>query len=249
MAGELVLAGVTFASVLVMSLTHIFAGRMRFLQVVPRSRWLSLAGGVSVAYVFLRILPELEAGGQVLSQRAPVIQFLERHHTYVVALVGLAVFYGLERLAQSSRRERRQEVGEDATSAGVFWVHIGSFAVYNALIGYLLVKGEERTILQHILFGIALTLHFLVNDIGLYDHHKAVYAHVGRWVLAGAVLAGWGMAWVLRVPEWLTVATLAFLAGGVIMNVLKEELPAERESRWWAFAAGAAAYAALLLSL
>jgi hypothetical protein len=31
------------------------------------------------------------------------------------------------------------------------------------------------------------------------------------------------------------------------MNVLKEELPEERESRFWAFALGAAAYALVLL--
>ncbi len=35
----------------------------------------------------------------------------------------------------------------------------------------------------------------------------------------------------------------------MILNVLKEELPAERESRFWPFAFGATAYAALLLSL
>jgi hypothetical protein len=36
---------------------------------------------------------------------------------------------------------------------------------------------------------------------------------------------------------------------GVIMNVLKEELPQERKSRFWAFAVGAGAYAAILLTL
>lgn len=41
----------------------------------------------------------------------------------------------------------------------------------------------------------------------------------------------------------------AFLAGGVVLNVLKEELPEERESRFGAFALGLAAYAALLLAL
>ena len=41
----------------------------------------------------------------------------------------------------------------------------------------------------------------------------------------------------------------ALLAGGVIMNVLKEELPEERESCFWALALGAAVYAALLLAL
>ena len=42
---------------------------------------------------------------------------------------------------------------------------------------------------------------------------------------------------------------IAFLAGGVVLNVLKEELPEERESRFWAFALGAALYAGLLLAV
>ena len=53
----------------VLAAVHLVAGRLRFLDVVPRSRWLSLAGGVSVAYVFVRLLPELSAGQEVV-QRA-----------------------------------------------------------------------------------------------------------------------------------------------------------------------------------
>jgi hypothetical protein len=34
---------------------------------------------------------------------------------------------------------------------------------------------------------------------------------------------------------------------GVLLNVLKEELPAERKSRFWAFGLGAALYAAFLI--
>jgi hypothetical protein len=39
------------------------------------------------------------------------------------------------------------------------------------------------------------------------------------------------------------------MAGGVILNVLKEELPEERQSKFWAFALGAAIYAALLVAV
>jgi hypothetical protein len=39
----------------------------------------------------------------------------------------------------------------------------------------------------------------------------------------------------------------AFLAGGVVLNVLKEELPEDRQSRIAPFAVGAAAYAVLLV--
>ena len=42
---------------------------------------------------------------------------------------------------------------------------------------------------------------------------------------------------------------VAFLSGAVILNVMKEELPEERESRFSAFLAGAAGYAAVLPAL
>ncbi len=44
-------------------------------------------------------------------------------------------------------------------------------------------------------------------------------------------------------------ALTAFLGGGVVLNVLKEEVPSERQSRFWAFAPGAVGYAALLLTV
>jgi len=43
------------------------------------------------------------------------------------------------------------------------------------------------------------------------------------------------------------LALVAFLAGSVVLNVLKEELPEYRESQVWAFAMGCAGYTALLL--
>ena len=47
----------------------------------------------------------------------------------------------------------------------------------------------------------------------------------------------------------LLAALIAFLAGGVVLNVLKEEIPEERESCFWAFALAAALYTTLLLAL
>jgi hypothetical protein len=50
-------------------------------------------------------------------------------------------------------------------------------------------------------------------------------------------------------PEAAIAVVTAFLASGVVLNALKEELPEEREGRFWAFAIGAALFAALLLTL
>jgi hypothetical protein len=164
-----------------------------------------------------------------------------------VALLGLAVFYGLEAVAPAPSPDEHAAAGPG--SPGIFWLRIGSFAVYNAIIGYLLVHREDPGPLPLALFVVAMGLHFVVNDYALHEDHPIVYARLGRWVLAAAVLVGWGIGVITQITDVALAVLIAFLSGGVILNVLKEELPAEHQSRFWAFAAGAAAYAAILLAL
>lgn len=231
---------------LVLASVHLFAGRLVILDRVPRSRWLSFASGTSVAYVFVHLLPQLTLAQVSLERRLGVaLQPLE-HHAYLVASTGLAAFYGLERLARRARRERSREPALRATPPAVFWLHVGSFAVYNVLIGYLLA-GRESATHQYAAFVLALGLHFLVNDFGLREHHRERYHRMGRWLLAIAVAVGAVLGMWVRLSEAAVLAILAFVAGGIILNVLKEELPAERESRFGAFAVGLVGFAALLM--
>ena len=129
----------------------------------------------------------------------------------------------------------------------MFWLHIGSFALYNVLIGYLLLHREETGLAPLVFYFVAMAVHFVTNDFGLREDHKARYDAQGRWVLAAAVLAGWAVGLAGEVSDLAIGFLFAFLAGGVVLNVLKEELPEERKSRFWAFALGAAGYSALLL--
>ncbi len=231
---------------LALGLVHVLASKLRFLEGTPRSRWLSAAGGISVAYVFVHLLPELEAAQQAVQAGAEgVVPFVE-DHVWLVALLGLALFYGVEQHSLSARRQQAQRTGEDVTTGAAFWLSITSFAVYNALIGYLLLRGEAQDTTSLVLFTVALAVHFVVNDFGLREHHKQAYRRVGRWVLLVAVLVGWVVATITAISEAALGLVLAFIAGGVVLNVLKEELPGERQARFWAFALGAAAYAALL---
>lgn len=220
---------------------HLFGARLRFLDVIPRSRWLSVAGGVSVAYVFLHVLPELSATEAVLARTSGAGLLALEQRAYVVALVGLMSFYGLERLVRSHRRETAP-----AEETGVFWLHIAAFAAYNVVIGHVLVQEQERDPAGYLLFALALALHVLVVDFGLRQDHSHAYARRARWILVAALLAGWIAGMLLELPEPLVVAVTAFLAGAIILNVMKEELPEERESRFGAFALGAAGYAMLL---
>ena len=172
---------------------HLFSGRLRFLDGTPRSIWLSVAGGISVAYVFVHLLPELAEGQETVAEAlegGEGLAFLESH-VYLVALVGLAVFYGLDRLAITSRRSKREAGKEDSTSPGVFWLHIFSFAVYNFLIGYLLLHRIDTGPGNLLLFFVAMAMHFPVNAHGLREHRKGAYVRAGRRVIAAAVVLGW----------------------------------------------------------
>jgi zinc transporter ZupT len=225
-------------------LTHLFSGNLRFTS-IRRSRWLSAASGVSVAYVFVHILPELNQHQTVLDRlNIGVISYLE-HHVYLIALLGLIVFYGLEKMAKSSRQDRKGEVA----SPEVFWLHIASFSIYNALIGYLLLHREQPGIINLLLFSFAMALHFVVNDFGLREHHKYSYDRIGRWILAAAIIVGWVLGSATEIGKPALAVLFAFLAGGIVLNVLKEELPEERDSSFWAFALGAGIYTTILLAL
>jgi hypothetical protein len=230
------MAVVPIIAAVVMALLHFFAGRLKFLQGTPRSRWLSIAGGISVAYVVVHLLPEIAEYQEAISETAAFAS-VERH-AYVLVLLGLIVFYGVERWASAQRRG-----GGRPASATAF--SFATYAIYNAIIGYLLVGREGGVVL----FAAALGVHFAVNDHSLREHHGAAYHRYGRWLLSASVLAGTAVAYAVDVPKAFLGVLIAVIGGGTILNVLKEELPEERESRFTAFLLGAVGYTALLLAV
>ena len=239
----------TAALALALAALHAAAKHLRLTAVVPRSGWLSFGGGVSVAYVFVHVLPELSAGQAAIEATDhPAVDALA-HHAYLIALAGFVLFYGLERYARTAGPDADDGRSDgESTDETVLWVHLLSYGLLNATIGYLLVgyaRGEEGVIL----FAVAMGFHFVVNDDGLRQHHAAGYDRWGRWVISAAVLAGWGLSLAVGVGEAAVLAAYAFVGGGVVLNVIKEELPAERESRFGYFLLGAVAYAAVMIAM
>jgi len=86
----IVLSAAVFAAV------HLFGHGLTFLAVIPRSRLLSAAGGISVACMFLHLLPEVASANTAIESETPAIAFVESH-AYVVALAGFVLFYRLSR--------------------------------------------------------------------------------------------------------------------------------------------------------
>jgi hypothetical protein len=237
----------SLGAAVLLALVHQAAARLE-LGGASRSWFLSVAGGASVAYVFVFLLPELIAAQDEIDDATEGLVASIEKHAFVVALLGVTAFYGLEVLA---RRARGADGAHDraGSRSRVFWAHVGSYAAYNALIGYLLIERMTASLTALVAFTIAIGLHQFVNDYGLSDHHREEYAHEGRWILTASVLGGWTIGLLVDLPPATIALVLAFVSGAIVLNVLKEELPAYREGRFTAFAVGAGLTTALLLAI
>ena len=234
---------------------HLMAPHIRKLPLVPERDMGSFAGGLAVAYVFLHLLPEIAAGneaiGEALSDVLEPTPLLELA-IFLVALTGFTVFYGLERLATSTgARDRAPSAGGVASSprepAGVYWLHLGSFMIYNGLITYTMVLRVRTGLLFALLFTVAMGLHFVLTDRGLAEHYPHRFRATGRILLAASLLAGWTLAALFAPTITLLVALLtALLGGSVLLNVFKEEIPTNRSSSFVWFSIGMVLYAVLL---
>ena len=237
----------TFAMAATFAAIHLFVGKLRFLNVEPRSAWLSFAGGVAVGYVFLHVMPELGSHGAVFAEATGRSEALAEGLVYTLSLAGLALFYGVEKAVISSRADPDEGTGNSRPSDASFWLHIGITCALVMTITYLLIHREDASLAGLATYYVAMALHFVSADFGSRAHHPEIYDRAGRYVLAGATLFGWLVGQFVELPEIIIGCLFAFVAGAIILVVMKEELPEKRASRFWPFLGGAVLYAALVL--
>ncbi|PSB01225.1 hypothetical protein [Merismopedia glauca] len=223
-------------------------GKFYWLKQIPERHWLSFGGGVAIAYVFIDILPSLQQAEMAIERSGEAIAISMMHQVYLLALIGLIIFYGLEMLAEmQSPKMKEAAINKKLPIPTVFWLHIGFSAISNALFSYLL--NHTASTVECLLLFVAVAFQYTINDRNLRQHNPRGYDKIGRWLLAGAILTGWGLRLVIPMGEVAIALLKAFLAGGLILNVLKRELPDRSESCFWSFICGAGFYSSILLLL
>ncbi len=235
------------ASTLVLAALHAAAGAINHRLDQWARPVASVAGGVSVSYVFLHLLPEI-SGGQEELGRVLEVQFeesaLAEAGVFLCALAGFVVLYGLERLAQA----HNEALPGPTQSGAAFGLHVGVFTVYNGLITYTMATRFRTGAGYAVLFTAAMGLHFLLTDRSLREHFPDRFRRYGRAALVGALVAGWVLSAVFAPTQVVVVVVLtATLGGFVLFNVFNNELPTERRARYPWFVLGVVVYSAALL--
>lgn len=232
----------SLAAALVLAGVCLFGHRLRTSS--HRRRWISIAAGVSVATIFVDLLPELSEKQAAFSESSHrAMALFPEQAIFISAMLGFVLFYGLEYMVAGS------DSAEERPSGFFFSLQIAAFAAYSSLIAYLLVHNIWNGVSALFLYSVAMAFHLLLVDHSLAKERHGLYEKRGRWILALAVMAGWSAGVFEPIPEQWIARITGFVAGGVIMNSLVVELPEGRGGHFWFFASAAAIYSVILIAV
>jgi hypothetical protein len=239
----------TGGAALLFAAIFLFGGRVHPLRPWVSDRSIiSFSAGMAAAYVFIHLMPEMHAARQAFTESASestsIVLRFEGKAIYFLALVGFMAFYGLEHL-----RARVSEATELDQTGLAFRIQIGGFAAYVWVMSYLLVNSLEGVTLSPLWYAVAITFHLLTIEHDLREEYGDAYRRVGRWVLAGMCLFGWGVGQLMPLPPYALALLVAFVSGAVIMNSAVTELPSEKNGRFLPFLLGGLVYGLILLPL
>lgn len=217
-------------SLFVLAAIHLFANRPKILGWVWHGQFLSFASGVSLSYVFVDLLPALEKGEPVLKRTFdPVIPYLELH-TYLIALVGILFYYGVQSRVSSQKHQ---------------WLPISGYLIFNFFIGASLSDSSNPEIQPLTLFTIAIGLHYFIRD-----HLAKILKN--KFILGSLIFilfAGYLVGYLAKIPDAATAIGISFVAGGILLNIFQYELPKQEKNGYIWFLCGAVLYTAILLCL
>lgn len=213
----------TLAAVIFLCIVHLSMG---FFSRFNQARILSFGGGVAIAFIFVDLLPKLCLNDQIVVN-AGILPFLERH-VYILALTGFLVSYMVEKKRSES-------------------FSFLSYLIFNFMIGYAIADKNDPDVRPLVLFSVAIGLHTFTTDFAMREKHPKKYQNWIRWAAVFSLLAGWTLNLWISLPETAVALMAAYIAGGVILNVTKHELPSDKPNDPGSFLTGTVVYTLLIL--
>jgi len=219
---------------------------------VLKRTFLSFGAGMSVAYIFIHVLPVLEN----MRRAAELIPDMEHPFhgliVYVAAMLGFILFYGIDRAFA-----RVESIEETLTTNGfikneaLYFIilHMSGFGIYVWLVSYFLVRGAEPDPLGIGLYTLAMLLHLLnMNNTFRNQYGDRYHNWISRF-MALCVLTGWLCGIFFELPEIWLIALVSLVAGAILVNTMIGELSHNDEGIFIPFFGGALLFSILLLAV
>jgi hypothetical protein len=210
---------------------------MQFVNTLLHGKFLSVGGGIAIAYVFVDLLPSLSESDHLIHNWLSGFFPYFEHHVYVVALCGFLMFFLVDRSSNY------------VWKSTAFWLSICSYALINFFIGYAIAFKDDPDIQPLALFTFAMALHYFTNDYTLIKNDGTAFEEYGKWILIASLMCGWVAGNLFIISDAAIALMNAFIAGGVIMNVIRHELPNDNPNNTESFLFGSLFYTVILLTI
>jgi hypothetical protein len=201
---------------LILGSAHLMAPRVSRLRKYPE-RQQAFGGGLSVAYIFLHLVPSLGASDELVGPRI-----------YFVALLGFVVFYGLDVLFQPPRDAHPTK----------YHAYLWVFFLYDGLLVFTLGLELPPTPILTLVFAVSLAVDVLNTDIELQEGFGERFFKSGRWVLLAGVAGGYALSLVRRPQPVVVDIVTAALAGFMMFHVANGVFPVSKNKKFPAFLVG-----------
>ncbi len=200
------------------------------------TRVVSFGGGLAVAYVFLKLVPEIEEAHEYLGD-----------NVHIIILFSFLAFYALESHFLNQRGQFESEGQEGAGSRRSFWLHVTLGWFYTWMIIFALPRDATDELFLAVFVSLSIGLHIVFKSYMMHVHHRAEFETRGRYVLATAPLIGWISHVMIQPSEAVFDVSIAILAGFLMQGVFREELPSYNQTRFRWLLLGAVIFLVIVL--
>ncbi len=215
---------------LFLGVIHFWNEKLFFKREATKAKTISFVAGVSVAYVFLYLLPDLYKGVAHINQ-----------WIFIFILLGFSLIHVLEKYfyQHAAGEERLLRLKE---------AHFSIFFLYYFVVGIVLAGFLKFSIWKGLLFFGPVVFYAAISRVSFAEIHIRVRERkFFRILLASAAFLGVLSTFFILEQAFLYHVLLAFIIGAFFYIILMDFIPREAEGRPEYFLAGVGLYTLLII--
>lgn len=207
-------ASIALAIGLILGALHYFSENLELASESRRYRIISFGAGISIAYLFLHLLPHTYEAAVHLKEAV-----------FIFLLLGFALFHLSEKYVYQHLQEekRARELKE---------IHSIAFFVYHFFVGIVVKDIFEDGILEGFLFVIPIALHTGLSTVSLSRIHGNIRENIFiKILLSLSTLLGIVFALIVPVSDIVNNILVSFITGVLLYIFVKEFLPEKEKGK------------------